>query len=264
MESRSWQLNSTGRRQAFTLVELMLVLAILAVMAYFAVTNFQNPLRRGALPESAERFRSLISMTRANAMLGGLRYRIRFLTEDDEEFDELPASQRLQPYVEFENEPIDYPGEYVAVAASWAQQRVFLGDVWCYDIRIGEPTFEAVELEVEEQEFDDEEDRKEEFGLDRDDSWALVLNPDGTSEWMTWRLVNTPYDGFDEGNLEEYEQLSVIFDGRLGTIFLQRPLDDDEIDILLDRGHSALLRRDFVTQRRLTEDDVLEINMGER
>ena len=53
----------------------------------------------------------------------------------------------------------------------------------------------------------------------------------------------------------------MIFDGRLGMVFLQRPLSEDEVDVLLDKGHSPILRRDFLRAEPLTEDDVLEINM---
>ena len=59
----------------------------------------------------------------------------------------------------------------------------------------------------------------------------------------------------------KYPQLDVILDGRLGMIFLQRPLSEEEIDVLLDKGHSPILRRDFLRRAPLTEDDVLEIDM---
>ena len=55
-----------------------------------------------------------------------------------------------------------------------------------------------------------------------------------------------------------------IFDGRLGMVFLQRPLSEDEMDILMDKGHSPILRRDFLRRRPLTEEDVLEVDMRKR
>ena len=64
------------RRSAFTLLELMLVLGILALMAFFIFPNFRSPIERSYLPASGERLRALITLTRANAMLDGLRYRL--------------------------------------------------------------------------------------------------------------------------------------------------------------------------------------------
>ena len=74
-------------------------------------------------------------------------------------------------------------------------------------------------------------------------------------------LVNRRSPTGHETELAEYPQLDVILDGRLGMIFLQRPLSEDEIDVLLDKGHSPILRRDFLRRAPLTEDDVLEIDM---
>ena len=70
-------------RGGFTLLELMLVLGMLALLAIFVVPNLRSPIERSYLPESGERLRALITLTRANAMLDGLRYRIRFLDESE-------------------------------------------------------------------------------------------------------------------------------------------------------------------------------------
>ncbi len=252
------------RYRAFTLLELMLVLGLLVLLAFFVVPNFQTPIERSYLPESGERLRALITLARANAMLDGLRYRIRFLDERDEVWDELSQYERRQPYIEVEAEPIEQPGEFFPVKASWATPDTFLGDVWCYQVWFGEPTFESVLAELEEQELQDEEERKEEMGLDEDEPWVLIFEPDGTSEWMTFRLIDAPYEDFDEAELEEYPQIDAILDGRLGMVFLQRPLSEDEIDVLLEKGHSPILRRDFLRREPLTEDDVLEIDMRKR
>ena len=119
-------------RGGFTLLELMLVLGMLALLAIFVVPNLRSPIERSYLPESGERLRALITLTRANAMLDGLRYRMRFLDESDEQWDKLSKRDRLQPFIEFEHDPIQQPGEYFAVKASWATPDTFLGDVWCY------------------------------------------------------------------------------------------------------------------------------------
>lgn len=257
-----------ARRRAagFTLLELTMVLALLVIITWFVVPNFRDPLKRTHLPESAEQFRSLLALTRARAMIDGLRYRIRFLEEDEEAAANLTLRERLQPIVEVESDPIEYPDEFTPVTAPWAQAHPFVGDVWCYQIRYGEPTYESVlaELEQQDYELEEEEQLKRELGLEPDQRWLLLFEPDGTSEWMTFRLVDVPYEEFQESDRDLYPQLDVILDGRLGMIFLQRPLSEDEIDILLDKGHSPILRRDFLITRELTEDDVLEIDMSGR
>lgn len=254
-------------RGAFTLLEVVTVIALLVLVAYFVFGNYSTPLERSYLPESAERLRALINLTRANAMLDGKRYRIRFVTESDPDADELPLEDIRQPLVEIEHDPIEYPGEFTPLLSAWATEPVLLGEVWCYQVRFGEPTYESVAAELEEQEFEDdeEEELKAELGLEEDEPWVLVLSPDGTCDWMTFRLVSAPYDvEMAPEMLEEFPQVDVIVDGRLGNIFLQRPLSDEETELLMDKGHSPILRRDFLTTRELTDDDVLEIDMSGR
>ncbi len=253
----------SGRR-AVTLLELMLVLSLLVLLAFFIVPNLNDPLKQTSLPESADRFRSLIYMTRAYAMLDGMRYRIRFLSEDAGKAKELSGQELNQPIVEVEKDPVQYPGAYESVKASWASGETFLGNVWCYRILPGEPTYDSALVEPKEKDsFQNEDDkkRKREEGLKEDEDWMLFFGPDGTSAWMSFRLVDAPKQAFDERKLAEYEQVDVIVDGRLGLVFLQRPLYQDEIDVLAEKGHSPLLRRDFMAARHLTEDDVLEIDM---
>ncbi len=240
------------------------MLGLLVVMAAFIVPQFQSPLERTHLPESGERFRSMIHLTRANAMLDGLRYRIRFVGREDELYDTLSESERRQPLVECERDPIEAPDEFLPVEASWARPVTFLGDVWCYEVRFGEPTFESVLADLEEQDLEREDQLKQELGLEEDQSWVLLFEPDGTSEWMTFRLIDHPMTDFEPRRLDEYPQLDVIVDGRLGVVFLQRPLQESEIDVLLDKGHSPILRRDFMRRQLLTDEDVLEIDMRPR
>lgn len=248
-------------RRGYSLIEVLLVAALLAFLAFLVVPNLRTPLERSHLPESGERLRALVGLTRANAMLDGLRYRMRYLEPRDEMYDDLAESDRRQPFIEIESDPIGAPGEFVPLRAAWATGTTFLGDVWCYSVRWGEPTFESVMAELQDQELEDEEQRKRELGLEEDDEWVMIFEPDGTSDWMTFRLIDAPPADFDEGRVEGYPQLDVIVDGRMGMVFLQRPLGDEELDVLLDKGHSPILRRDFLRPTALTEDDVLEIDM---
>src|SRR5262245_50000834 len=113
-----WRLATT--RSAFTLVEMMLVLGLLALLAYFTGMSLRGPLERSSLPESGRRLRSLIQLTRANAMLDGQRYRIRMLAEGEDVADGFTPQERLQPFVERERDPVLEPGVFTPVRASWA------------------------------------------------------------------------------------------------------------------------------------------------
>jgi hypothetical protein len=245
-------------------LELTLAIGLMSVLAYFAMVSFQSPLARSALPESGRRFRSMIGMVRMRCMMDGKRYRLRFLSEEDPQAEKLTKRELRQPYIEIERDPIEDPGEWTPVLASWVSQEVFLGEVWCYDIRVGEPTFETVAVELEEQDLEEEEARKAEFDLEADEDWVLEFEPNGTSPWMTFRLIDHPQDDFEESTMATYPQLDVILDGRLGAIFLQRPLKEEEIDVLTEHGHTALLRRDFLDTKLLDDDSVLEIDMRGR
>ncbi|MCG3136681.1 MAG: hypothetical protein HJJLKODD_00516 [Phycisphaerae bacterium] len=249
--------------RAFTLLELLVVIGLLVLLAGLVVPSFRGALERSQLPESAEQFRALIAMTRAQAMLDGLRYRIRFLNPDEPAAEGLNEAELNQPIVEVERDPLAAPEEYTPVLAAWAQSASFLGDVWCFRIRIGEPTVETVKADLQDQELEteDEERLRAEMALTDDQDWALVLQPDGSAPWMTFRLIDAERAEFKDEELLDHPQVDVIVDGRTGMVFLQRPLSDDELEILLDKGHSPVLRRDFMVSRELTDDDVLEIDM---
>ena len=86
----------SGRR-AFTVLELVLVMALISMLVGYVLPSFWGAFQAEALPTSAREMRALIYQVRANAMMEGLRYRIRFPTED--EIEDHP--ERLyQPVIE--------------------------------------------------------------------------------------------------------------------------------------------------------------------
>ena len=107
----------TRRVGGFTLVEVSLVVAMLALIAALAVPTLLSEINRKRLPGSARQMRSLLTLVGANAAFDGKRYRIRF-PEDDEE-DSLGG--RIQPLIEREDDPIDEPDEWFLVSAPWAR-----------------------------------------------------------------------------------------------------------------------------------------------
>ncbi len=238
------------RRNAFTLLEVSLVVGILLVISAMALPSFMEEYQRELLPGSGRQLRSLITMTRANAALDGKRYRIRFPEEDEAGI----ASGWRQPLIERENDPIDDPGEYTLVTSPWAVGDTLLGKVWCAEIRHGRPTIEMLQ-DTRSKIEDAVEDAAKDFEPERR---PLMVDPDGSSEWATFVLTDAPREtSYDQ--LETYPRIEVILEGPTGQAWLQRPLFDEELDLFEEKNWPVVLRQDFLTTRMLTENDVLEL-----
>lgn len=242
------------RRRAYTLVEIVLVVGLLATISAFVIPNFLAQLQTDSLPRSARQLRSLITLVRARATLDGKRYQIRFPNED--ELDPLGGEQ--QPLIEREDDPFDEPEVYNLVTAPWAVGRTFLADVWCPEVRLGRPKItEIIERRKRAAEKIEEElsDAFEEYELDR---LPLVLQLDGTSEWAVFVLTDAPRT-IELEELENYPQIELIVDGLTGLAWMQRPFYDEELELFEEKNWPAVLRQDYLSSAELTEDDVLEL-----
>ena len=243
--------------RAVTLIELVLVIGLLVAITAMALPNFLREIRQDELPRSGRQMRSLISLTRAHAAYDGLRYRIRFLNED--EVDVLPDAR--QPRVEREDDPIKEPEVYNLVLESWATEPVFLRDTWCIEVRPGRPTIADIidrrerAAEGIEDTLKGLEDRFENLDPKRP---PLVIETDGTTEWATFVLTTAPPETELDG-LEDYPQLELILDGLTGLVWMQRPFYDEELDLFEEKRWPVVLRQDFLDKRVLTENDVLEL-----
>ena len=94
----------TRRRDAFTLVELMLVVGLLAVLAavtYFSMAGWQTG---ATFEEGVQRFEAMLRMARADAANQG--FRIRLTSDDAGRVRILCEAQPRQEPEQF----IDYPG----------------------------------------------------------------------------------------------------------------------------------------------------------
>jgi prepilin-type N-terminal cleavage/methylation domain-containing protein len=260
---RSWSecaVHPYRHQRAFTLLELLLVLGLMAIMAAMVMPSLFGRFTRAQLPESANKMRALLQLTRANAMLEGRRHRVRFPRED--ELDGL--GERRQPIIEVEDDPIEAPDDFRPVLDSWAQDETLHRGVRCVRVRLGKPTIELLLGEVEEDQrfLDDlEEDQGEKF---EEGFPPLIFETDGTSEWATYVLTDAPpdieYEDLEvEGADVDYTQIEVILDGLLGLAWLQRPLYEEELDMMRENGWPPVMRKDFLNPVALTEDNVLEI-----
>ncbi len=245
--------NRQPRRRAYTLLELVLVVGLLAVIAAMAIPSFVGQLEREKLPGSARQLRSLLSLVRANAQFDGKRYRLRF---PDEGETDLTGDVR-QPIIEREDDPVHEPEVYSLVRSPWVQGETLLGHVWCAEVRGGRPTIEDIkDRQRRVSEISDELTRQE-GNLDPERP-PLYIEPDGSSEWVTFVLTEAPSKtAVDE--LEDHPRVELIVEGHTGLAWIQRPFFDEELDLFEDKGWPAVLRQDFLSERVLTEDDVLEL-----
>ncbi len=85
---------------------------------------------------------------------------------------------------------------------------------------------------------------------------AVVFQPDGTSEWATFVLTDAPVDESPEDS-EQWRELNVILDGVTGRVWVQRPLREDELELLEEYGLDLPLRFDLLRADALAEDDIV-------
>lgn len=253
---------TTGKfRRGMTLIEILVVLSLLALLAVFFIPNYIREVQESRLLNSAYQLRSMIYLTRTHAMLDGIRYRLRFVDAENYEGDSyVDPSAGMQPLVEREsNDPESY-GEFLPSTETWTRGITLYEGIRCISVQLGRPTFRDDMAEA----FGDEDD--EEFESNDSVFAELVFEPDGTCDWATFVLTNADEElSLEDISSEEdfdAETLQVIVDGRIGQAWIQRYLTDDEESLLKEYGLRPVLRQDFLSTRRLTEDDVRQISEG--
>lgn len=245
-----------SRRPAVTLIELLLSLGLLAVLSALTMPVLLERFQKEHALHSARNLQSLIALVRAHAQFDGVRYRIRFLSEDER--DEEGIVDERQPVIERENDPIRDPDNFERVSASWAHGKTFLGAVWCMEIRPGKPTVEDIKRRREHHSeiADTVRGAREDIDPLRP---PIVVEPDGTCPWATFVLTEAPREtDFEE--LQELPRLELVLDGMTGLAWVQRPFYDEELDLFEEKHWPAAIRQDLLTARVLTEDDVLELH----
>ncbi len=241
-------------RRAYTLVEVLLVVALLGMIAAMAMPNLMRDLEARRLPESARQMRSMLTLVRGKAMMDGKRYRLRFPMEDEIDSE----GERRQPLIEREDDPFLAPGVFNRVTLPWARGQTLLRNMRCMSVRLGKPTLEMIE--EDQLVGDDLEERFEMVGQDFDEGFPpLYIETDGTSEWASFVITNAPVDVELETIESEYKRIEVILDGLTGLIWLQRPFYEEELDLFKENDWPPVLRRDFLRVEPLTKEQVLEI-----
>lgn len=239
------------RRTAYTLLELILVIVLLAAVAGVVYPRLANSAEDRALRASAQQMRSLLELVRAQAQWDGLRYRIRMAKA--EELDQ--TGDDRQPIVEREKDPLNAPNEWTPVLADWAQRQVYREDVWCIQVRLGRPTVDT--LMNPDVKLDDE---LLSLGHDFDPDYPpVIFEPDGSAPWATFVVTQVDRDMKPEELGDEEERIEVIMEGSTGMVWLQRGLYEQELELFSQNGWPVVQRRDFLDPKALTEDDVLEL-----
>ncbi|MHC4444168.1 MAG: pilus assembly FimT family protein [Planctomycetota bacterium] len=244
-------------RRAYTLVEVLLVIALMGLIAVFVFPNLGVDIKRRSLVESADRLRSLIIMTHARAMQDGLKYRIQFpgtADPDDPQYDpdiDIPQTTK-QPIVERQKDPLDAPDQFEPFRADWKDQQILQEGTRCVAVLPGQPNFEVtMQSEIAGP------------SISRDDKStfvSLIFHPDGTTEsWITFVLTDLPVD-IDVRERHVGRILNVIVDGRTGQTWIQRALRVREVELMKEKRASPILHLDFTRPDLITEANILEIH----
>lgn len=239
--------------RAFTLLEVVLVMALLAAIAAFSWPYMQRQFEASQLTESADQFRSLLTLTRAQAMIDARRYRIRFEPE------------KRHPIIECETDPFQAPGKYDPVKADWAVDERLLGETQVHEIRAGRPDytlpFDDQQSELEQDEGftldsesgettestsdtagaalpENDSDKADQVPIDEQRP-SIVFETDGSTDWATIILSNiAPADQLEE----DERQIWIEIDGRTGLARIRESLTADQMaDTTLRTKRSKLL-----------------------
>lgn len=246
------------RGRGYTLIELLLVIAILGLILALSLPDYSRESDTRSLEESARRLRSLIVMTHARAMLDGRRYRISFPGTPDpmdpnSDEDVEVAAVTEQPIVTRESDPLNQPGVFNTFAWEWLEQDILLEGTRCVAVEGGRPSFELnAQSPISGPQVT--EGSKAEFV-------TLTFNPDGTCDWVTFVLTDLPVDvELRPGHAVRI--LNVIVDGRTGDSWFQRALRTDEVELMMEKGASPILHQDFTSGQQITEDNILQVHMN--
>jgi prepilin-type N-terminal cleavage/methylation domain-containing protein len=137
------------RNRAFTLLESLLVIAMLVILAAMAMPLLDRQLQQRELIASAEQLRALCYQTSAEAKLRGRRLRIEFIRppatihqptdEDGEPIDNAESViAATAARVLIEREPLDAPGVFEPLEVDWARWSA-PGRVQIHAVEVAEP-----------------------------------------------------------------------------------------------------------------------------
>lgn len=179
--------HTTGSGRGFTLVELLLVVALVALLFGAAAFNFATLQNSADLNEGTSRFEALLLFVRSQAQYTGRRLILRF---DTASTNASPGFQ--EPIrVEWEPDPIEHPGRYEMLPEASFYIKNLLELVQLTRVTVGD--------DVEDPNSVRSENRDATPSVDQDgralETPPALFFPDGTSDSLAVELAsNRPED----------------------------------------------------------------------
>ncbi|MBK9126440.1 MAG: prepilin-type N-terminal cleavage/methylation domain-containing protein [Phycisphaerales bacterium] len=213
--------------RAFSLLELILVIALIGVLAVFAWPDFTGGARAERLIESARRFEALVAMCRAEAMNEARRYRIVLVRD---------GSLRVKA----QRDPLYAAADYETVRSGWSQTEILQDEVWVESVQSlpeGPPPIRIVDEKLEFPQLEPDLTPISEF----DTPPALDFSPDGACNSMRivlrdvrGRALLLTVDGrFGRIQTEEWDALEP------GEVRRPKPIDEQEKSAELEAEKKA-------------------------
>jgi len=201
-----------NRQRAFTLLELILVLALMGMLAAIVWPDFTRVGKAQELDESATRFKALVAMCRAQAMNEARRYRVTFRTDGT-----VKLARQL--------DAVYAPHVFFPLREQWARTKVLSPSVFVESLVSLPDGPPPIIIEDDHINFTDEDGQ--DFLDDPipvqelDNEVEVFFEPDGTSDSLRWTL-----------RAESGRGRELTLDGRLGrvTIELVASLDPDQVE----------------------------------
>jgi len=191
----SAQTNRTG--PGFTLVELLLALALMLLLVSAMVFSFSTLLRGRQLEEGATQMESLLRFARAQAANTGRKVQLVFEGYDD---PDMPlGSVRLN----WEPDPLGQPGSFAPLAEAASQVREINGLVQVEEVKLRDANGEIPADYLKQTGETVENARPEPFS-------PIMFYPDGSSDSAEIILIS--------GDPEDERRVSVSVAGLSGVI----------------------------------------------
>jgi prepilin-type N-terminal cleavage/methylation domain-containing protein len=185
-----------SRSHAFTLLELLLVIAVLGMMLAFAWPNLSGTTHAEQLSESTKRMETLVAMCRAEAMNEGRHYRIVFRAD---------GSVRAKCQLD----PLKAPHIYIPAYGGWTRTEVLLDNVWVAAVQMlpdGPAPIMIVDEHLQFPNMEIDPTPIEDF----EQPPAIEFQPDGACDSVRWVLRDDRGDG-----------RLMTLDGRLGRVTVE-------------------------------------------
>jgi prepilin-type N-terminal cleavage/methylation domain-containing protein len=240
------------RKNGFTLIEVVLVIAVITLIVAFIYPDLYRVLQARRMEESCDRLRSLLVMCRSRAMRDGIKYRIQFpgtpdpLDKNAEKEVDVPF-ETLQPQVLKQDRPIEFPDSFVQIDEDWTREPFMQDGVRCVAVLGGMPNFEE---ESNDSPFVGPTITEGKTGF-----VPLTFNSDGSCDWVTFVLTDLPFDVMPEIG-DKMRIFNLIVDGRTGQSWFQRVICKQEAEILREHGASPVFHMDFKSPEMLTEANI--------